>query len=499
TLISLSDDRDISVWNSENGKRLKSIRVHKQSALDFVVDSSNSLLLTLSPDGIRRVTTVTSEPYLARRFQASDVYTEQDWKESFRSFNLERVRWSSSGHRLIVNTVMHSDRDGKQRTWFYDTAWNSIGINKTDALGGTSLNGGRWSSNGGLLRFSGRFKDDAYEYDFGLRRRRYLGPSNPLVNYKTNTSADTARIRLLLSDIHPTGRLVAKAEEFRPEPITIQEVGGKTRVCELMGHHGMVTDVDWNPGGMRLASSGEDGTIRIWDGSTGRQLLSLTAKGVQQFHSVAWSPDGLQLAASSRDGQFFIWGSESMERPRPSSTGLKTGKIAKFLAGPDDGDPAPLPTPVFGWKPYTVELQGLLKTTVQEPENHKWNESWQSMLHAIAKNDDPQQARRDFVLAATHLLEADKSPAATDWLAERLIETLTAEVTKQPQSLAAWNDLVEANLVIAHLDRDRSSAHYWAGAAYALSKVIELNPDDELSKSRLAFISAKKLNSPEQQ
>src|SRR5262245_39363880 len=63
----------------------------------------------------------------------------------------------------------------------------------------------------------------------------------------------------------------------------------------LSGHAGLVSDVDWNSDGTRLATAGNDGTARVWEIVPGgpRELLSMsgydTRKGLQ---GVAFSPDG---------------------------------------------------------------------------------------------------------------------------------------------------------------------------------------------------------------
>jgi WD40 repeat protein len=53
--------------------------------------------------------------------------------------------------------------------------------------------------------------------------------------------------------------------------------------------------------GRRLAVAPGDGTVKVWDTTTGQQLLSLAAPG-SQVHCVAFSPNGHWLAAGSSEG-----------------------------------------------------------------------------------------------------------------------------------------------------------------------------------------------------
>jgi WD40 repeat protein len=58
--------------------------------------------------------------------------------------------------------------------------------------------------------------------------------------------------------------------------------------------------------GRRLAAASGDGMVKIWDLTTGQELLS--SKGpVDQPRSVAISPDGARLASTAGDGAVKIW------------------------------------------------------------------------------------------------------------------------------------------------------------------------------------------------
>ncbi|KAJ6439024.1 Vegetative incompatibility protein HET-E-1 [Purpureocillium lavendulum] len=74
----------------------------------------------------------------------------------------------------------------------------------------------------------------------------------------------------------------------------------------LEGHGDSVNTVAFSSDGLRLASTSDDGTVKIWDATTGHCRETFRGYG-DEVHSVAFSSNGLRLASTSDDGTVKIW------------------------------------------------------------------------------------------------------------------------------------------------------------------------------------------------
>jgi WD40 repeat protein len=78
----------------------------------------------------------------------------------------------------------------------------------------------------------------------------------------------------------------------------------------LEGHSRDVNSLAFHPTRPLLASAGDDGTVRVWEYKTGRQVLSIAASS-QKVQFVAWGPRGDTLATAGWDDEVSLWDAET--------------------------------------------------------------------------------------------------------------------------------------------------------------------------------------------
>jgi WD40 repeat protein/DNA-binding SARP family transcriptional activator/class 3 adenylate cyclase len=124
----------------------------------------------------------------------------------------------------------------------------------------------------------------------------------------------------------PAGVFVTAGSE-NSGTIDIRDGETGESVLSFQGHDGDVNDVAFSPDGSRLASTGDDGKLKVWDPSTGRLLSSLSGDGG------AWGPsfgaDGSLVAAAWRDGDVRVL---DLSKDRVTSTVRMEGPIDTALS-----------------------------------------------------------------------------------------------------------------------------------------------------------------------
>ncbi|PGH15825.1 ribosome biogenesis protein ERB1 [Helicocarpus griseus UAMH5409] len=110
------------------------------------------------------------------------------------------------------------------------------------------------------------------------------------------------RVRRSKLNIDPESLLpkLPSPEELKPFPTTCATL--------FRGHRGRVRTLAIDPTGVWLASGGDDGTVRVWELLTGRQLWTVKLSDEDAINVVQWRPgkDAVVLAAAVGDSIYLM-------------------------------------------------------------------------------------------------------------------------------------------------------------------------------------------------
>jgi WD40 repeat protein len=119
----------------------------------------------------------------------------------------------------------------------------------------------------------------------------------------------------------PDGRYVATGSD--DGTVKVWESSSGRRVADCTGHTNWVTSVAYSPDGRYMASGSRDGTLKVWESSSGR-LVADCAGHTHRVTSVAYSPDGRYVVSGSSDRTLRLW---MLERRGSPATAMRVNTL----------------------------------------------------------------------------------------------------------------------------------------------------------------------------
>jgi WD40 repeat protein/serine/threonine protein kinase len=281
-LASGSSDQTVKLWDVATGHEALTLHGH----------FANVRAVTFSPDGRRLISA--SHDWSVRIWDGAPILDEKD-----------PGAVSLAGHRDAVTGVAFSPRDRR-------------------LLASASLDGTvrLWDARTGKLRRTldlhprparaVAFSPDGRYLAVGAKAP---GASEIVAVWDTTTWQEVPALSLPPKmtpwslAFSPEGRYLAVGGTVGGGDfiVTICEVAGGKRIHELRGHSWHIRGLAYSPDGRLLASASTDGTVRLWDVTTGKETDSSPLRHAGPVLGVAFRPDGRRLASAGWDRTVRIW------------------------------------------------------------------------------------------------------------------------------------------------------------------------------------------------
>lgn len=138
-------------------------------------------------------------------------------------------------------------------------------------------------------------------------------PPLPMAHNALHAAIQSSRIRLTLRGhtdvirsvaISPDGKQIATASHDKTAKVWDATTGRE--LMTLRGHTDWLMSVAYSSDGQRLVTASTDRTARVWDSATARSILTLKGHGHSVLKAV-FSPDGKKIATYSIDKTVKIW------------------------------------------------------------------------------------------------------------------------------------------------------------------------------------------------
>ena len=114
--------------------------------------------------------------------------------------------------------------------------------------------------------------------------------------------------------------------------IKVWEASSGKELLSLSGHSGSVTSVAFSPDGDKILSGSYDDTVKVWEASSGKELLSLSGHS-GYINSVAFSPDGAMILSGARYHTVKVW--EASSGKELLSLSGHTNRVSSVAFSPD--------------------------------------------------------------------------------------------------------------------------------------------------------------------
>jgi WD40 repeat protein len=315
-LISGAKDGSVRLWQVPPVQREPALRVLREPSGYFIISPNSQHAVTLAAD-----------------------YVLWDLNTGAKLATLSALRGYQAGYDFSANgrQLLAGGRNGKVRIWDFDRN----ALSEFDAGGSEDVVGVRrlgttncFSTVHGISTartFSAtRIKIWDFEKKQLIEEIELSGPGvttsavspqgNPATGHQDGsvtiwssgrTNFPAHRRMIVGVAFTPDGRVLATAGE--EGTAKLWDVATLREIVTLKGHLRSVHGLDISPDGRRLATAGGGAeSVKLWDLHAHQELLTLSGEG-SMMQRLAFTPDGNKLLGLNSEGQLHIWRAPSRE------------------------------------------------------------------------------------------------------------------------------------------------------------------------------------------
>lgn len=131
-------------------------------------------------------------------------------------------------------------------------------------------------------------------------REEFLGRAGQQILQRSRSMRRRSKFEYFQTDL-------SDVEQIDTVKAQISEAGMGRPGQELRGHTAAIISVRFSPNGQTLASASHDGTLILWQVSSGEILKRITSSSSRPIWSCTYSADGSLLACGTGDGKVELW------------------------------------------------------------------------------------------------------------------------------------------------------------------------------------------------
>jgi WD40 repeat protein len=323
-IVTASRDQTARVWDAESGEELLSLRGHTSWVLSAAYSPDGARIVTASADQTARVWDAASgeellslrghtdlvrsaaySPDGARIVTASADQTVRVW-DALSGQELLSLRgrtdwvlsaaYSPDGARIVTASA-------HQTVW----VWDALSLEELLTLRGhtASVNSAAYSPDGArIVTASGDGTARVWDAASGQELLSLRGHTSKVVSAAYSPDG----VRIVTAGYDKTAR--------------VWDARSGEELFSLRGHTGSVwsaaygssgaSSAAYSPDGARIVTAGDDQTARVWDASSGLEMLSPRGH-TDRVYSAAYSPNGARIVTASADQTARVWDAASGE------------------------------------------------------------------------------------------------------------------------------------------------------------------------------------------